>query len=842
VSGFHGSSRPRESRASVGRRLLPFVIACCWLCGPPRLHAGGGPENVAVVVNADSWTSQELANCYVHWRQIPPTNVIYLRGLPNFERTDVDTLREKILAPIFKTLFERNVLDHIDYVVYSSDFPTEINATKDIGGAKMPQHLAPTGSITGLTYLYQLVLSKDPRYITLFNNFYTRRPLRDVQSPPLSTSDGEAITQAQQLIKDNKWEEATRAMGALVERAPGQRLLLYDYACCLARTGQADAALKNLELAVDAGWLDAKRTKEDPDLESLRSLPAFKALLKKMDDKAQEPIEVQPATGFRSKYAWDPQGKRLPKEGMRYVLSTMLAVTSGRGNSLQEALSYLQRSVAADATHPHGTVYFMDIDKEVRAQTRRWAFSSAAKALEGTALRGEIINTPVPDNKNDVAGAVAGTAGFDWKKSGSTILAGAICEHLTSFGGAMLEGAGQTPLTEFLRCGAAGSSGTVVEPMSVQAKFPDAFMHVHYARGASLAEAFYQALHAPYQLLIVGDALCQPWAAPVPIEVPELQPGQQVKGTVTFTPRATNHGGSAPALDHFELFLDGQQLPANAGQPPFTMDTNVLGDGWHELRVVAVAAGPLETQSRVILPLVVANQGGAVTLAREPGAGTEVTYGEPLVVRTQAPSAASIAVVHNGRVVGTFAGADGTVSLDTRTLGLGPIALQASTRLATRTSFSAPLEITVVPPPALKAVTGETNKKLVDGLELSVDGGKPASVTDTKKDAQWLATLAPEPDKPIKLNAYFSVPADDMYQFQFEGNSVSTISVDGNPIWSQAAGAEGPVNWTMVPVHLEKGLHRFTLDGKTVRTPSLQIRFGGPGCTSLNGARFRHYE
>ncbi|MEM8736139.1 MAG: hypothetical protein AAGG44_18055, partial [Planctomycetota bacterium] len=55
-----------------------------------------------------------------------------------------------------------------------------------------------------------------------------------------------------------------------------------------------------------------------------------------------------------------------------------------------------------------------------------------------------------------------------------------------------------------------GSSGTVVEPYALQAKFPLPTLYVHYARGCSLVESFYQSVTGPYQLLIVGDPLCQP--------------------------------------------------------------------------------------------------------------------------------------------------------------------------------------------------------------------------------------------------------------------------------------------------------------------------------------------
>jgi hypothetical protein len=67
---------------------------------------------------------------------------------------------------------------------------------------------------------------------------------------------------------------------------------------------------------------------------------------------------------------------------------------------------------------------------------------------------------------------MTGIADFDWPASGSTVVPGAICENLTSFGGIFTPAAGQTPLSEFLRAGAAGSSGTVIEPYAIQAKFP----------------------------------------------------------------------------------------------------------------------------------------------------------------------------------------------------------------------------------------------------------------------------------------------------------------------------------------------------------------------------------
>ncbi|HUU91976.1 MAG TPA: hypothetical protein VM238_12295, partial [Phycisphaerae bacterium] len=69
-------------------------------CLSADARAGGGPENVAVVVNADSWASLAVANEYVALRRIPPGHVIYLSSLPSFERVTVDDFRSRILMPV----------------------------------------------------------------------------------------------------------------------------------------------------------------------------------------------------------------------------------------------------------------------------------------------------------------------------------------------------------------------------------------------------------------------------------------------------------------------------------------------------------------------------------------------------------------------------------------------------------------------------------------------------------------------------------------------------------------------------------------------------------------------
>ncbi len=817
------------------------VGVVCWGLAAAQATAGGGPANVAVVVNDDSWASQTVANHYVQVRGIPARNVIHLTGLKGFQRMDVETFRNQILLPVMKTLWERGVLSQIDSIAYSADFPTAIDASKDLAGAEPAKPLPPTGSINGLTYLYQLVLAKRPEYMQLANNFYMRRQTDSIEAIPSSAEDRQAYVESQKLLVEKKWDEAAKVLQPLAAKLPANAGVQYNLACCLARLGRTDEAIESLLQAVKAGWSQREHAEKDEDLASLRDSVNFKALLGKMDENGQRAFDVQPTLAFQSELQWNDRGELVSDGGIRYMMSTVLAVTSGRGNSVSEALAALRSSAAADATQPKGTVYFME-NSDIRSTTRAPAFVSAVRALEKTPVRGKIEKGTLPQGKSDIVGLMAGSATFDWNKSNSTIVPGAICEHLTSFGGAMQEGAGQTPLSEFIRAGAAGTSGTVVEPYAIQAKFPFAFIHVHYARGCNLAESFYQSVFGPYQLLIVGDPLCQPWAQQYEVQVDQLQPNQRVSGTLVVKPTLAGVSDLESVLDHFELFMDGKRGKVNPQLRSYSIDTTSFGDGWHELRVVAVAKGPIASQSCLVLPLVVDNQGKSVELAFDGKNAEQVNYGDEITVRASAAGAAEMVVTSHSVELGKIAGPSGTLTIDTRRLGMGPVRLQATAQVEGTAVSSAPLACTVVAPKPIAAIRSFEAKGLKPGLRLTLDG-KDAGTVEGMKNGKWLADKAKEATgQKLKLDGYFTASSAELYQFQFKGNAVSEIMLDDKPVWKAADSSHGAAQWTMVPVSLAKGWHHLELTGTIAKSPALEIRFGHAGCQLVDGERFQHLD
>ncbi len=394
--------------------------------------------------------------------------------------------------------------------------------------------------------------------------------------------------------------------------------------------------------------------------------------------------------GFRHRFGWTRFGQQTLDRGEHYYLSVMLGYTDGRGNSVEEVIDYLQRSALADCTHPSGTVYLMQIANEIRTKTRDGAFPVVQTALNQLGVAAEIESGVTPRGKTDVIGAVLGRSVVKWEQSQSKFQPGAICDNLTSFGGMLRKNASQTPLTDFLRYGAAGASGTVVEPFALQAKFPHPWLQVHYARGASLAEAFYQSVASPYQLLIIGDPLCQPWANAPHVGVNELQPGQIVSGQITLTPHSTHASG----VQEYQLFLDGRYLDSCRPAGQFRLDSRALPDGHHEIRIVAIEESPVASQGRLIYPVHIDNQGNSVEWTIR---SDTITAEQPAELLVTSRGAKSIYLYHGRRPLGRINQDRGRFTVDAHAVGEGPVTLTAVAINDSnhRKVFSTPIHLSV---------------------------------------------------------------------------------------------------------------------------------------------------
>ena len=638
----------------------------------------GGPENLLLVVNANSPSSLLLANHYISLRKIPERNVIYLDNVPDGESSSLDAFRKQIMTPIVKQV-EAREMANIDYIVYSSDFPSlyqirphvdklfsEVEkAGKSVGSKKIFNHYA---SLNALTYYAREVLADSPTYITLNSNAYYRVPARTILNAPFWGEDQTKFVEAKRLGASGDYQDAIDALTEIWKRNPKQVALLYSLAQLHAQNDDSKEATKWLEQAVSNGWVYRSQTESDKAFANVLKDQLFKEVLEKMPD---EPFDFAPTMGFKSQYCWSQNGSRngSPTLGRQYFISTILGVTRNYGCTERQALAALKRNAIIDGTHPKGIFYFADT-KDVRNRTRKPNYKSAINALQALGMQTRIITDKIPMNQDRVMGLTNGTAGFDWSAGGSTLLAGAICDNLTSHGG-MLHRAGQTKCTNFIAAGAAGASGTVIEPYALQAKFPHPMLHAHYAKGCTLGEAFYQSVHGPFQLLIVGDALCQPFANKPTFQIDGLKAEETVSG---FVEAQLDFSGSPVAVGDVEFYLDGRLISRVRQMNKVKFNSSQLSDGYHELRIVAIADNLLGTTGSRIFPISVANKGHQVNVSLDSKSFKET---DTVSVQIESNFGERIVLKQNFRELGSAEGQKAEFKLAAADLGRGPIRLTA---------------------------------------------------------------------------------------------------------------------------------------------------------------------
>jgi len=188
--------------------------------------------------------------------------------------------------------------------------------------------------------------------------------------------------------------------------------------------------------------------------------------------------------------------------------------------TLAEATVLIDRGVASDNTWPTGSAYLMSTSDHVRSarcvlDTTYGYINECQLFLDtwDTAASGIDANIVMADsiaNKTDVLFYVQGLASVP-DLATNTYLPGAIADHLTSYGGD-IPASGQMSCFEFIKAGATGSFGTVVEPYAFQQKFPDPRVLIpRYFGGETLIEAYWKSVASPGMGIFIGEPLARPF-------------------------------------------------------------------------------------------------------------------------------------------------------------------------------------------------------------------------------------------------------------------------------------------------------------------------------------------
>ncbi|MHC4817202.1 MAG: TPR end-of-group domain-containing protein [Planctomycetota bacterium] len=772
---------------------MPLRVFLLSVLAASLARAGGGPETTLVVVNAASPVSRHVANEYVRLRSIPQSHVVYLEGVPHLGAVSLDSFLENIWAPVREHMAEHGIADRIDLITYSADFPYAVDFR-----TRRSERLSHA-SLTGVTYLIRAVQAEEEFWDLRINRYFgitftgARR----------ATSEERSLTlRANKAMQERRYGEARKAFEAFLRTYKTHADSWYNYACCLARLGEKEPAYEALEKAAKIGFNRAPVAAQDADLASLRGTQRFRDLLKRMGNARPQGPTIA------------PKPSRALARGDGYYLSTQLGYTGRYGNSVPEILAYLRAAAASDGTSPLGTVYICR-NGDIRSKAREPFFATLLAELERRGRKVELLDGVLPTGKADVIGAVVGKAGFSWAKSKSSILPGAICEHLTSHG-ANFGTPGQTKIAEFLRFGAAGSSGTVIEPYAIHQKFPNPLIHVFYADGCSLAEAFYQSVWGPYQLMVAGDGLARPFAKFVRVDVDA--PPAPWKGIVQLTARAP--GAAA------ELWVDGDYVVSGKPGTPLPLDTTLLHDGHHDVRLVVVAGDAVATRSYARLDAVIGNHGHTVTVEDIPHRAP--SFGQEMVLRVKARRAAEFQLWQGSRKLAKST--DGKLVLETGDVGPGPF------RVTPRVLFTdgsvyrcAPLDFAVDPTNPVystKMPMPLPRKPGARGEVVDAAGERRPVVITNLGDGRAGRLLRDQVGKDarrVELDGWIEIRKKGLYQLVVNGNGrVKLVVPTGASPELELAGGQH-----FLPLALEKGWYPLSIELESESRPHLELMLGG---------------
>ena len=179
------------------------------------------------------------------------------------------------------------------------------------------------------------------------------------------------------------------------------------------------------------------------------------------------------------------------------------------GKNFNEVKKLIDTGIASDYSHPQGSAYLLKTSDQARS-SRAVFFPEIAEKFKNL-WPVNYLEQDYISGRKDVMFYFTGMVNVQHINE-NHFLPGAVADHLTSSGG-ILSGSNQMNIMDWLKAGATGSYGAVIEPCNFPAKFsnPGILMYF-YLRGSSLIEAYWKSVAEPGQGIFIGEPLAKPFA------------------------------------------------------------------------------------------------------------------------------------------------------------------------------------------------------------------------------------------------------------------------------------------------------------------------------------------
>jgi uncharacterized protein (TIGR03790 family) len=177
-------------------------------------------------------------------------------------------------------------------------------------------------------------------------------------------------------------------------------------------------------------------------------------------------------------------------------------------DSVELAMAVIDRGLQTGFRLPNAGAYYVQTSDSKR--NSRSQYFPPAGTIPDKRLTIHRLNAEVLEGAQDIIVYQIGAAHVA-KLETLRFLPGALADHLTSFGGDLLESSQMSSL-RWLQAGATASYGNVSEPCNHWQKFPEpSVLLQHYLSGETAIEAYWKSVNWPAQGIFIGDPLAAPY-------------------------------------------------------------------------------------------------------------------------------------------------------------------------------------------------------------------------------------------------------------------------------------------------------------------------------------------
>ena len=287
--------------------------------------------------------------------------------------------------------------------------------------------------------------------------------------------------------------------------------------------------------------------------------------------------------------------------------SMMLGYIGEKGTDMDIVIRCIEKGVRARQSGKNPHILLIKTDDELRSGPREWQFDGVKAEVE---VRGGsvVVTTNQTPAQTNLMGVMTGAENVTPSNFG-TFAPGAMAEHFTSWSAEFQKR--QSKCTEWLEAGATVTAGMVTEPKNGWPKFPHARFYAHYAAGCTAMESFYQSLLSPVQVLLLGDPLSQ--ISVLPMQIKAIGLSKEISSDLdsAFVAEAKF---SIQVRALYSALLDGKQIKEPDGITLIELPFDEMGDGYHEVRIIAQANLPVTPGGFIDIPVTINKKGRSLEI------------------------------------------------------------------------------------------------------------------------------------------------------------------------------------------------------------------------------------